>query len=1061
MFAKVAILFAALAAVNASVLLGHSALVNTGVSARSQTQDAYGNYAFGYDIKDGLGATNSRSEVGDAHGNKKGSYTLADIDGRARRVDYVADGHGFRAVVKTNEPGTAASAPAAALVASPYAGPVAPVVNHVAPAAAVIGHAASYAAPLAVAAPALAAPVAYGGVLGHGAAIAAPVAYGGVIGHGAALGTPLGLGYGLGYGKVAILFAALAAVNASVLLGHGALVNTGVSARSQTQDAYGNYAFGYDIKDGLGATNSRSEVGDAHGNKKGSYTLADIDGRARRVDYVADGHGFRAVVKTNEPGTAASAPAAALVASPYAGPVAPVVNHVAPAATVVGHAASYAAPLAVAAPALAGTVAYGGVLGHGAAIAAPVAYGGVIGHGASLGFGAPLGLGYGLGYVHKSSILTKMFAKVAILFAALAAVNASVLLGHGALVTTGVSARSQTQDAYGNYAFGYDIKDGLGATNSRSEVGDAYGNKKGSYSLADIDGRARRVDYVADGHGFRAVVKTNEPGTTASAPAAALVASPYTGPVAPVVNHVAPAATVVGHAASYAAPLAVAAPALAAPVAYGGVLGHGAALAAPVAYGGVIGHGAALGLAAPLGLGYSLGYANKNCPKVYYHDLVAILLAVLAAVNASVLLGHGALVNTGVSARSQTEDAYGNYAFGYDIKDGLGATNSRSEIGDAHGNKKGSYTLADIDGRTNEPGTAASAPAAALVASPYAGPVAPVVNHVAPAATVVGHAASYAAPLAVAAPVLAAPVAYGGVLGHGPAIAAPVAYGGVIGHGAALGHGAPFGLGYGLGYGKLTQTFEFAFIMFAKAIILLAVLAAVNASVLLGHGALVNTGVSASSRSQDEFGNYAFGYDIKDGLGATNSRSEVGDAHGNKKGSYTLADIDGRARRVDYVADGHGFRAVVKTNEPGTAASAPAAALIASPYAGPVAPVVNHVAPAAAVVGHAASYPAPLAVAAPAVAAPVAYGGVLGHGAAIAAPVAYGGVIGHRAAIAAPVAYGGVIGHGAAIAAPVAYGGVIGHGAALAAPVAYGGVLGHGSALGVGYGLGYGKALYH
>ncbi|CAL1274693.1 unnamed protein product, partial [Larinioides sclopetarius] len=147
--------------------------------------------------------------------------------------------------------------------------------------------------------------------------------------------------------KIAIFFAALAAVNAGAILGHGALVNTGVSASSRSQDAFGNYAFGYDIKDGLGATNSRSEVGDAHGNKKGSYTLADIDGRARRVDYVADGHGFRAVVKTNEPGTAASAPAAALVASPYAGPVAPVVNHVAPAApAVIGHAASYAAPLA-------------------------------------------------------------------------------------------------------------------------------------------------------------------------------------------------------------------------------------------------------------------------------------------------------------------------------------------------------------------------------------------------------------------------------------------------------------------------------------------------------------------------------------------------------------------------------------------------------------------------------------------------------------------------------------------------------------------------------------------
>ncbi|GBM94987.1 Adult-specific rigid cuticular protein 15.7 [Araneus ventricosus] len=217
------------------------------------------------------------------------------------------------------------------------------------------------------------------------------------------------------------------------------------------------------------------------------------------------------------------------------------------------------------------------------------------------------------------------------------------------------------------------------------------------------------------------------------------------------------------------------------------------------------------------------------------------------------------------------------------------------------------------------------------------------------------------------------------------------------------------------------------------AIIFFAAVVAVNASVLLGHGALVNTGVSARSQSQDGYGNYAFGYDIKDGLGATNSRSEVGDAHGNKKGSYTLADIDGRARRVDYVADGHGFRAVVKTNEPGTAASAPAAALVASPYAGPVAPVVNHVAPAAAVVGHSASYAAPLVAAAPALAAPIAYGGVNGHGAALAAPVAYGGVIGHGAALAAPVAYGGVIGHGAA--------------------------LGLGAPLGLGYGLGYGKAL--
>ncbi|GIY62426.1 hypothetical protein CDAR_50541 [Caerostris darwini] len=180
MITKIAFLCAALASVRASGLIGVP-LINTGISTSARQQDVLGNNAFGYTIKDGLGATNSRSEVGDGYGNRKGSYTITDIDGRARRVDYVADGHGFRATVKTNEPGTAASAPAAALVNSPYAGPVAPVVNHVAPAA--------IAAPMA-----LAAPLAYGGIVG-----------GGVIGHGAALGLGYGAGIlGAGIGKALI-----------------------------------------------------------------------------------------------------------------------------------------------------------------------------------------------------------------------------------------------------------------------------------------------------------------------------------------------------------------------------------------------------------------------------------------------------------------------------------------------------------------------------------------------------------------------------------------------------------------------------------------------------------------------------------------------------------------------------------------------------------------------------------------------------------------------------------------------------------------------------------------
>ncbi|KAG8181984.1 hypothetical protein JTE90_014363 [Oedothorax gibbosus] len=189
--------------------------------------------------------------------------------------------------------------------------------------------------------------------------------------------------------KISILFAVLAAVNASAILyGHGHLVNTGVSARSQGQDGHGNYAFGYDIKDGKGATNSRSEVGDGHGNVKGSYSLADIDGRARKVEYVADGHGFRAVVKTNEPGTAASAPAAALIASPYAAPSDNVVSHIAAAPALHGY-ASHGAPLVAAAP-----IAYGGLVGHGVGLG----HGAVLGNGYGLGYGAALGHGLGLGY---------------------------------------------------------------------------------------------------------------------------------------------------------------------------------------------------------------------------------------------------------------------------------------------------------------------------------------------------------------------------------------------------------------------------------------------------------------------------------------------------------------------------------------------------------------------------------------------------------------------------------------------------------------------------------------
>ncbi|XP_022655654.1 cuticle protein 14-like isoform X2 [Varroa destructor] len=88
-------------------------------------------------------------------------------------------------------------------------------------------------------------------------------------------------------------------------------------------------------------------------------------------------------------------------------------------------------------------------------------------------------------------------------------------------------------------------------------------------------------------------------------------------------------------------------------------------------------------------------------------------------------------------------------------------------------------------------------------------------------------------------------------------------------------------------------------------------------------------GQSNSLRKQDDYGNYAFSYDIADKHGAVNGRKEYGGPHG-VSGSYYIGDIDGRHRTVHYVADKIGFRAQIKTNEPGTKTTYAASAAYAS-----------------------------------------------------------------------------------------------------------------------------------
>ncbi|CAN7996590.1 unnamed protein product, partial [Ixodes hexagonus] len=98
---------------------------------------------------------------------------------------------------------------------------------------------------------------------------------------------------------------------------------------------------------------------------------------------------------------------------------------------------------------------------------------------------------------------------------------------------------------------------------------------------------------------------------------------------------------------------------------------------------------------------------------------------------------------------------------------------------------------------------------------------------------------------------------------------------------------------------------------------------------------------------------YKFGYNTVDNYGNHQSRHEVSDAHNRRVGSYSFTDAHGRARKVSYVADGHGFRAVVHTNEPGTAASRPAAVAYNTPVVAKVAaPVVAKVAAPVVAVGY-------------------------------------------------------------------------------------------------------------
>jgi len=219
-------------------------------------------------------------------------------------------------------------------------------------------------------------------------------------------------------------------------------------------------------------------------------------------------------------------------------------------------------------------------------------------------------------------------------------------------------------------------------------------------------------------------------------------------------------------------------------------------------------------------------------------------------------------------------------------------------------------------------------------------------------------------------------------------------------------------------------------------------------------------------RTDDGLGSYSFGYDEAHTTGGS-FHKESG-SPGVKVGSYGLHGADGRVRVVNYVADGLGFRADIKTNEPGVGAQAPAATAIngvAGDIATPIATYGHAIAaPAIATYGHVGHVAH--AIAAPAVAT---YGhvGHVGHAIATPAVAAYNhiGHVGHVGHIAPVVSgsYTTAVNHGVVAAPAVAYAAhhvapaVINHGIGYAGNIHHG--LGYAST--IHGGLGYSGFGYH
>ncbi|GFT80392.1 cuticle protein 16.8 [Nephila pilipes] len=101
----------------------------------------------------------------------------------------------------------------------------------------------------------------------------------------------------------------------------------------------------------------------------------------------------------------------------------------------------------------------------------------------------------------------------AIVFIALS-VSTIVLGGPAPIVLPAVPVVQQVPQPY---EFGFNFGDGLGMAQHRTEVADSTGVVRGRYGFMDPQGLFRNVEYIADRNGYRAVIRSNEPGTASQA----------------------------------------------------------------------------------------------------------------------------------------------------------------------------------------------------------------------------------------------------------------------------------------------------------------------------------------------------------------------------------------------------------------------------------------------------------------------------------------------------------------------------------------------------------------